>query len=114
MAHFAEGDVVDWPSVCIEPYLIFVIEGAYLVDMAISTGGLVYWSRKNQTDLLGSCNYIDTNYLLNECSIITQECNIWRLHYEDKWEDFKVDKNRLLVPSRYPFELINHLSMTRG
>lgn len=59
--------------------------------------------------MIGLCKYIDMNSLLNEYPIITQECTIWKIYYEDKQEGFKTDPDRLLAPNRYPYQLVDYL-----
>ena len=77
--------------------------------MAISTKGLIYYSKNNETDLIGQCKYIDMKNVLNESSVLLQEASIWRLHYEDKWEEFQFNDDRLLIPNRYPYELVRSI-----
>ena len=47
--------------------------------------------------------------VLNESSVLLQEASIWRLHYEDKWEGFQSNDDRLLAPNRYPYELVRSI-----
>ena len=93
----------------LKPYLTFVLECKHLVDLAISTKGMVYQAKKSHSDLLGECKYIDLMSLLNEYPIVTQECTIWKLYYEDRKEGFITDNNRLLVPNRYPPEMVLYI-----
>ena len=81
--------MVDWQSTKITPYLTFVTEGSLIVDMAISTRGLMYLSKDHLTDQIRKCRYIDMKNILNDSPVLMQESSIWRLHCEDRWEDFK-------------------------
>lgn len=65
LTNFLTNSVIDWSTSTIKSYLTFVIEGKDLIDMAISTKGLVYLSKESESDLIGLCKYIDMNSLLN-------------------------------------------------
>ena len=82
--------------------------------MCLSTKGLIYWSRRGQTDLLGACRYVDLGNILNECEVVTLECNLWRLHFEDKFEGYRVNLDRLAMGNRFPFGLVEWFREREG
>lgn len=72
LTNFLNTDVIDWSTLNLKSYLTFVMEGNHLVDLAISTKGMIYQSKNSHSDLLGECKYIDMMSLLNEYPVVTQ------------------------------------------